>query len=454
MLRISRVCIVFVFAALMLSACQLIQPEPAAQEVQPAQVDTELKQAFAGEFSGSTVDMYGVFPNEMYTPTLAGFVEKTGIEVNYFAVDCSTPEFAQMVEAGKGPDMCVVTYPSPIVSLARKGLVVDLHTFLSPEMLQERYEPQWLRWGEMSTPDGTIFGALITHFFPASVVWYPKAAFEEAGYAVPNTWEELLQLSDQIVADEGTPWCIQNGFWGDISAGAPAAQWVQDIMLRTVSEEEYEQWFRGELKFDSPQVRRAMQLMADIWFKPGYVYPDRERLNTTYLGELNAALQSSPPKCWMMREPSWISALTQFEGEFGQEYAFFNLPAIDPAYGQPIQVEGHFLFMLKDRPEVRALIEYFTTGAQLDAWIKQYETQGFDVSFSPHKGAGLAPHTTLRDQITFDMIQNADRMGFTAIDIMPVETNIQFARSMVDYVAGQIDLDTALQQIDDSWPAP
>ena len=34
-----------------------------------------------------------------------------------------------------------------------------------------------------------------------SVVWYPIKAFEAAGYEVPTTWDELIALSDQIVAD-------------------------------------------------------------------------------------------------------------------------------------------------------------------------------------------------------------------------------------------------------------
>ena len=33
-------------------------------------------------------------------------------------------------------------------------------------------------------------------------------AFDEAGYKVPTTWDEMLALSDQIVKDGDTPWCI------------------------------------------------------------------------------------------------------------------------------------------------------------------------------------------------------------------------------------------------------
>jgi alpha-glucoside transport system substrate-binding protein len=50
-----------------------------------------------------------------------------------------------------------------------------------------------------------------------SLVWYVPENFEDAGYEVPTTMEELKALTEQIVADGGTPWCIGLG-----SGGRPA----------------------------------------------------------------------------------------------------------------------------------------------------------------------------------------------------------------------------------------
>ena len=64
-----------------------------------------------------------------------------------------------------------------------------------------------------------------------SMVWYPKDAFDKAGYTVPKTFAELMTLSDKIVADGSTPWCV--GFGSEGSTGWPATDWMEDIMLRT-----------------------------------------------------------------------------------------------------------------------------------------------------------------------------------------------------------------------------
>ncbi len=45
--------------------------------------------------------------------------------------------------------------------------------------------------------------------------------------------EELKALTEKIVKDGGTPWCIGLGSGG--ATGWPATDWVEDLMLRTTS---------------------------------------------------------------------------------------------------------------------------------------------------------------------------------------------------------------------------
>src|SRR4029079_11279331 len=68
-----------------------------------------------------------------------------------------------------------------------------------------------------------------------SMIWYPKAAFDAAGYTVPTTWDQLLALSDKIKQDGGTPWCV--GFESGGATGWPATDWMEDIMLPTAGKD-------------------------------------------------------------------------------------------------------------------------------------------------------------------------------------------------------------------------
>ena len=51
------------------------------------------------------------------------------------------------------------------------------------------------------------------------------------------------------------------------------------------------------------------------------------------------------------------------------------------------------------------------------------------------------------------MLEDATTFRFNASDLMPGEVGAgSFWKGMTDYVSGTADLDTVLQEIDDSWP--
>ena len=97
-----------------------------------------------------------------------------------------------------------------------------------------------------------------------SFVFYPKKAFDEAGYTVPTTWAELMTLTEQIAADGDTPWCI--GIESGAATGWTMTDWIEDVMLRVTTPEHYDKWVKGELKFDSPEVNEALDYIEAIWF--------------------------------------------------------------------------------------------------------------------------------------------------------------------------------------------
>ena len=74
-----------------------------------------------------------------------------------------------------------------------------------------------------------------------------------------------------------------------------------------------------------------------------------------------------PPRCWMHKQGNFITAFFPEGAEAGVDYSFFYLPPIDEEYGKPFLVAGDIMAMFNDRPEVRALMEYFTVPQS--AWV-------------------------------------------------------------------------------------
>ena len=196
-----------------------------------------LEQAINGDFAGTEVTVDGPFTNPddlRFFKSVAPFEEATGIDVQY----TGTKEFEALintqVDAGSPPDIANISQPGLLASFARQGQVVDVTEFIPVEHLQNNYAQGWLDMSTMPGPDGDDIQAGVWHRSAGkSFVWYPKAKFDEAGYEVPTTWEELLALTQQI-ADDGDPaWCI--GIESGAATGWVATDWIENIMLRTTS---------------------------------------------------------------------------------------------------------------------------------------------------------------------------------------------------------------------------
>src|SRR5690606_7010961 len=152
-------------------------------------------------------------------------------------------------QAGSPPDIAVLPQPGLIADLASKGLLAALGAD-TEAWLRDNYAAgdSWVSLGTYKGADG----AAALFAFPykidvKSLVWYVPENFEDAGYDVPETMEDLKALTEQIVADGGVPWCIGLGSGG--ATGWPATDWVEDMMLRTQPPEVYDQWYRHEIPF-------------------------------------------------------------------------------------------------------------------------------------------------------------------------------------------------------------
>ena len=240
------------------------QPPAAAPTTAPpaaAPTDAAAEMPLAGE----TVTVFtpaGEEQARVFEQNFVNFEAETGIDV----VVEITPDFESIArvrsEAGDPYDILNFPQPGLMADFARDGFLVDLTGFIDSSAMQAQYAQSWI---DMLTVDGGVYG--VWHGVDVkSLVWYPKALFEEMGFSVPQTWDELLALTEQIAGMGVTPWCI--GIESGGATGWPATDWIEDIMLRTAGAEKYDQWVAGELKFDSPEVRNAFAVMEEIWFNP------------------------------------------------------------------------------------------------------------------------------------------------------------------------------------------
>jgi alpha-glucoside transport system substrate-binding protein len=415
-------------------------------------MSAELESACAGDMAGTAVTMTGPFVDEDEVKFLASIEEFeawTGIDIQYTGTKEFETAIVTAVEGGAAPDIADFPQPGGLRRFVSDGFVVDVSTFLDAEWLEQNYAESWRDMAMMAGPDGEdITAGIWSRYNGKSLVWYPKQAFEDAGYTVPTTWEELIALSDQIVADGDTPWCV--GIESGVATGWPATDWMEEVMLRTTSLENYDAWSlpatpADRLPFTDPAVKNAAETLATIWFTDNYVNGGRAAIASTAFGDAPVPMFDDPPKCYMHKQGNFITSFFPEGTVAGEDYDFFYLPGIDEEYGKPFLVAGDIYAMFNDRPEVRAVMDFFTRGESLKAWLA---TGG---ALSPHNDTPLDWYGSEIERGIADLVAQSTSLRFDGSDMLPAAVNQAFWKGMTDWVSGTVDLDTALAEIDAAW---
>jgi alpha-glucoside transport system substrate-binding protein len=413
-----------------------------------APAGSELEKALAGEYAGTTVTVDGTQTDPDDLKMIAGwtaFEDATGITVDYIGDKEFEARISIAVDAGQAPDIADFPQPGKVATFVQQGKIIDVSTFIPADWLTQQYNQSWLDMATMTGPDGPIAAGVFNRTSVKSLVWYPKAKFDAAGYTIPTTWDEMIALSDQIVADGDTPWCI--GIESQAATGWPATDWMEDVMLRTTSLENYDKWVAGTLPFSSPEVKHAAEKIGELWFNDTYVYGGRDAIVTTFFGDSPAGLFTDPPNCWLHRQANFITSFFPATAVSGVDYSFFYLPPIDPAYGKPVLVAGDMYVMFNDRPEVRALEEYFTLARS----VSGFTTTGG--AFAVQTDATIDMYGIPLEADVAQVLADATSFRFDGSDLMPGEVGAgSFWKGMTDWVSGAADLDTVLAEIDASWP--
>jgi alpha-glucoside transport system substrate-binding protein len=377
------------------------------------------------------------------------FDEKINADADYTAEVEASGNFEQDVQIrAEGGTLDVILLPQPgsVPDLVATGNPVSLEDLgFNIDDLNATFGESFMAIGEV---DGQHYG-IPTNINLKSMVWYPKDDFDAAGYKVPTTWDEMLALSDQIVADGSTPWCV--GFQSEGSTGWPATDWMEDIMLRTAGGDVYDQWVKHEIPFNDPAVVHAGELFGDIMFHDGYVLGGADKTPSIAFGDAPAPMFQDPPGCWLHRQASFINAFFPADAVAGVDYDWFPLPPIDQEgtlYG------GELAMVFSNRPEIVDFLTKF-----MDVPV-QCEMGGITAAsrISPNVNVGPDCYSNdiLKDASVVLTGALADGTGrFDASDLMPPAVGTgSFWTGMVDYMKGGPDsLQGVLDDIEASWPA-
>ncbi|HKL69908.1 ABC transporter substrate-binding protein [Salibaculum sp.] len=404
---------------------------------------------FAGAASAEDLTVFGPWlgpDQELVEAVLSDFADKSGHAVSYVGSDSFEQQIVVDAEAGSAPNIAVFPQPGLAADLASRGFLTPLKDGTG-DWIKENYAAgqSWVDLGTYAGPDGQA--DLYGFFYKVdvkSLVWYSPENFEDAGYDVPETMEDLKALTDQMVADGETPWCIGLGSGG--ATGWPATDWVEDMMLRTQSPSVYDQWVSNEIPFDSEPVVNAIEEFGYFARNDDYVAGGADAVASTDFRDSPKGLFDAPPQCYMHRQASFIPAFFPEGTEVGLDADFFYFPAYEEEdLGTPVLGAGTMWSITNENEAAHDLMAFLQTPEAHEIWM------GLGGFLTPHTGVDTSTFADPTLAKMNDILLEATTFRFDASDLMPGGVGAgSFWTGMVDY-AGGADAEDVASEIQDSW---
>ncbi|HIE77667.1 MAG TPA: carbohydrate ABC transporter substrate-binding protein [Candidatus Thioglobus sp.] len=405
----------------------------------------------AGTVQAGNVSLFGPWlgpDQENVEAVLDGYAKSTGNTYSYVGSDSFEQQVRIDSEAGSAANVSIFPQPGLAADFAKLGFLTPLASGTG-DWIRDNYAAgqSWVDLGTYAGPGGqdNLYG----FFYKVdvkSLVWYNPENFEDAGYSVPGTMEELKALNDKIVADGSTPWCIGLGSGG--ATGWPATDWVEDLMLRTQPPAVYDHWVSNEMKFNDPRVVAAIEEFGAFARNEAYVAGGSGAVSTTDFRDSPKGLFSSPAQCYMHRQASFIPAFFPEGTVVGEDADFFYFPAYaNKDLGSPVLGAGTVFVITNDSPDAHGLIEYLQSTEAHEIWMAR---KGF---LTPHKGVDTSVFSDPTLKKMNDILLGATTFRFDGSDLMPGGVGAgSFWTGMVDYADGK-SAQSVADAIQASWDA-
>lgn len=435
-------------AALALAACSNGGGGGAAPE--PGDADCADYEAY-GTHEGETVEVYttiqGVELDDMVT-TFDAFSSCTGIQVDVVGTQEAETQINVRAAAGDAPELMIIPQPGLLQRLVADGYVLPAASSVE-ENVDEFWSESWKGYGSV---DGTFYSAPLM----ASVkgwIWYSPTEFADKGIEVPETWDELMDITEQLASESDSqtykPWCV--GFGSGDATGWPGTDWVEDLVLRMAGPEAYNQWVAGELKFADPEIRQAFDAVGEILLNEDYVnggFGGVESIVSTTFND--GGLPILDGNCSMHHQASFYEAQWP-EGTTvapdGDIWAFLT-PKTDAAAGDAVTGGGEFVAKFVEGEAVDAVQTFMSS----DTWANLRVELGGVISANKGLDPELAGSELGRAAI--EILQAEDTVfAFDGSDLMPAAVGTSsFWTGMNDWVVGTIDTDELVEYIDSTYP--
>jgi alpha-glucoside transport system substrate-binding protein len=389
-----------------------------------------------------TVEVLGVWGGDelaSFEAMVLPWEQETGGDLQFTGTRDLIAILTTRVTAGNPPDVAILPNPGQMIELVKEGKLVALDSFLDMNKIRGEYAKGWI---DLGTVNSKLYG-LFMKADSKGTIWYNPKTFAKNGWQTPKTWDEMIALSDKILASGLAPWsvAIESGE----ASGWPATDWIGEILLHESGGEVYDQWVAHQIPWTDSRIKSAWQKFGQIVLTKGYVPGGATAALATNFVDGSYLPFEDPPQAAMY----YLGAFTQgFIAEqfpnlvAGEDYAFFPFTTIDPKYAGAVTGGANVVVLFKDNKSTRSFVDYLSTARAQEIWVKR---GGFT---AVNNQVSLDAYPNPLARLAAEQLTKASVFRFDADDNMPSAVQKAFWEGTLAYLQNPSKLDSILADIE------
>jgi alpha-glucoside transport system substrate-binding protein len=388
-----------------------------------------------GDGTVTVFSLWGGSEQEAFQKVLDQFTTDTGIETKYESVRDFLPVIRTRLAAGNPPEVGIIPRPGVVAELARDESLIPLEDLgLDPDAINENYSETWT---SLATVDDTVYG-VVAKANSKSVIWYKPTSFQENGFEIPTTWDQLLDITEQYDSKGKTPWAV--GAQGRDNSWT-LTDWFENIYARKAGGDNYTKLFNGDLPFNDQTVKDTLTEMIKI-------------INDKYVaGGIDTALGigfvdgigrvfSKNPVAEMYMEGGFVGGIALGDVnpdlKVGEDIDFFPWPTIDEANGNPLVGGGDVASAFVNDEDVAKLVEYLSTPAAGKIWVST------GAIASPNEGVTSEDYPNELVAKEAEQLKTAESFLFDGSDLLPGTLGQDFGTLLQNIIKSPNKMDSLL----------
>jgi len=260
------------------------------------------------------------------------------------------------VQAGTPPDIAfwnvaqLVQYQDKLIPIDQLGVQAD-------------------SYADFFKSQGTVSGKWLGLPVKAdikTIIWYSPVTFELKGYSVPESWEELEALVEEMVAKGDVPWSM--GMESGDATGWTGSDFIQDILLVQQGPEYVMDIIAGEVPYNDAGVQQAYETYLKWARDAKYTVGGAQGTLSTGFNDAILKVFSDPPEAMMVKQSGFAAGTivsTYPDLKYGTDYDFFPVPG-----AKGLQGGADWMMAFNDTPAVKALVAYLSSPLGGENWAK------------------------------------------------------------------------------------